>query len=169
MGSGGPYSASAVIKSLLRQLCLPTQLVPPRLIHVHESSQGDSDRRLELEDLFAALEEVSWNIEHPVLIVIDALDEPNMDDQKDFSRILDSLQNASWKTVITSRSDRNILPNILDRSLCFHMNETSIENDIRYFVDNAIRADAATDRILSRHPATRCEVIDTLTKRSQGM
>ena len=169
MGSGGPHSASAVTKSLLRQLCLPNQRVSPRLVDVYENSQSDSDRRLELADLFEALKEVSWNIRSSVLIIIDALDEPNMIDQDNFARILDSLQNPSWKTLITSRSDQHILPIVHERCLCFHITDSNVENDIRYFVDNAIRTDAATDRILSRHPATRSEVIDTLTTRSKGM
>lgn len=169
MSSGGSHSASDVTTSLLRQLCLPFHVIPERLEHIYERSNGDSDRQLKLDDVIEALKETSRDIHQPTMIVLDALDEINMRDRTDFAKVISSLKATSWKFLITSRSAQDILPNVCDDCSYFSIADEDIATDIRYFVDSALKENGAVDRILSGDPGFRSEVIDTLTTRSSGM
>ncbi len=169
MSSGRLHSASAVTTSLLRQLCLPFHLIPQRLQHIYERSNGESDRRMRLDDLIEALKEASRDIRQPIMIVLDALDVVNMRDPMEFTKVISSLKGTSWKFFITSRSAQDILPNVCDGCSYLSIADEKVAMDIRYFVDSALKDNEAVDSILSRHPDFRSEVIDTLTTHSNGM
>jgi hypothetical protein len=168
MRSGGKlHSATDVATSLLRQLCLQFHIVPERLKQLYEQSGSEANAPLELEDIVEALIEASRSIYQPVMIVLDALDECNMREQKEFVRVLASLKETSWKYLVTSRLDQDILSRAYDDCYQFSIKDDDVENDIRNFVDSAIRGNEPVGTI-SRDRHLRLEVIETLTSRAHG-
>ena len=165
---GGLRSATDVVASLLRQLCLSYHIVPRCLEQLHERSNHTSHIQLELGDLLEAMREISREIRHPVLIVMDGLDECNMREPKDFRRLFTGLKETSWKVLATSRSEKDIVSKASKDCLQFSITEDSVENDIRNVVDSALRWNEAVDDMLSDQ-TFRLEVIETLTHRAHGM
>lgn len=169
MSSGRLHSASEVTASLLRQLCLPRNLVPKRLKHIYERSNGASNRLVTLDDLIEALKETARDIHYPIIIVLDALDEVNMHDQGNFAKLVSNLKRIPWKFLITSRSAQGSLSNVCDGCSHLSITDENVSTDIRHYVGGVLKDNGAVDGILSRDPTFRSEVIDTLTTRSNGM
>jgi hypothetical protein len=169
MSSGRLHSASDVTASLLRQLCLPRNLVPKRLKHIYDRSNGASSHLVTLDDLIEALEETSRDIHYPIIIVLDALDEVNMHDQGDFAKLISNLKGIPWKFLVTSRSAQDSLSNDCDGCSHLSITDKDVATDIRHYVGGVLKDNGAVDGILSRDPRYRTEVIDTLTTRSNGM
>jgi hypothetical protein len=168
MSSGGKlHSATDVAASLLRQLCLQFHIVPERLRQLYEQSGRESNAPLELEDMLEALIEASRGIDQPVMIVLDALDECNMREQKEFVKVLSSLKETSWKSLVTSRLDQDILSRAYDGCYQFSIKDDNVENDIRNFVDTAVRGNEPVGTML-RDRDLRLEVTETLTSRARG-
>lgn len=169
MGSGGrPYSATNVVASLLRQLCLSYHIVPRRLEQLYEQSDHKSHLQLELDDILDAMREASRDVRQPVVIVLDGLDECNLREPKDFAKVFTNLEGTAWKFFVTSRSTQDILSKAKERCSQFLITEDSVENDIRNFVDSALRWNEPVDNMLSDR-AFRLHVIETLTHRAHGM
>ena len=169
MSSGGRlHSATDVVASLLKQLCLSYHIVPRCLEQLYERSNRKPYIQLKLDDMLEAMRETSREICHPVLIVMDGLDECNMRKPKDFRKVFTSLKATSWKVLVTSRSEEDILSKASKDCLQFSITEDSVENDIRSFVRSALRWNEPVDNMLSDQ-AFRLEVIETLTHRAHGM
>lgn len=169
MGSGGRlHSATDVIASLLRQLCLSFRIVPRRLKQLRERSDRGSSAQLELDDMLEALRETSRDIDQPIVIVVDGLDDCNMREQKDFIKILVGLKETSWKSLVTSRFEQDLLSKACQGCSQFSIKDDNVENDIRNFVESALRGNEPVDNMLSDE-AFRLEVIETLTSRAHGM
>ena len=169
MSSGGRlHSATDVTASLLRQLCLPFHIVPKRLKQLYEQSDREANTPLELDDMLEALRETSRYIDQPIMIVMDGLDECNMREQKDFIKVITSLKETSWKSLVTSRFDQDILSKACDGCSQFSIKDDNVESDIRNFVDAALRCNEPVDNMLSDRDF-RSEVIETLTSRAHGM
>ena len=169
MGSGGRvHSATDLTASLLRQLCLPFHIAPRRLIQLYERSDHKTNMRLELDDMLEALRETSRDIDQPVIVVIDGLDECNMLEQKDFIKVLTGLKETSWKSLVTSRFDHDIVTKACEGCTHFSITDDNVANDIRIFVESVLRGNEPVDNMLSDQ-TFRSEVIETLTSRAQGM
>ena len=73
MSSGGLHSASDLVASLLKQLCLQFRFVPRRLKKAYEQSEDESHLLLEPDDMLEALKDATRNICKDVTIVVDGL------------------------------------------------------------------------------------------------
>lgn len=169
MSSAKLDSASDVITSLLRQLCLPHHIVPSRLQQIFKKTNGEPGYRLELEDLLAALMEASHSIHQPVTIVIDGLDETNVREQHDFVKLLDSLKDTSWKCLVMSRDAQYVLPKIYNSFSEFIIQDNANEQDINNFVKSVLERNKPIHRMLNGDEKLRSELIETLTSRAHGM
>lgn len=173
MSSGNLHSASDVVTSLLKQLCLLFNIVPDRLKQIFEQKKGEPDYRLELGDLLTALRETSCSIHQPITIVVDGLDESNIREQDNFVQVFDSLKDTSWKCLVTSRDNckdtRTPLPRAHDRFSEFTIGDHENERDIYNFVDGALKENEPIDKMLDSDPEFRSELIETLTSRAHGM
>lgn len=138
------------------------------LEQLYERSDREPHIRLKMDDMLKAVRETSQEIRHPVPIVLDCLDECSMREPKDFRKVFTGLEETSWKVFVTSRSRRDILSKTSKGCLQFSITEDSVENDIRNFVDSALRWNEPVDNMLSDQ-TFRLEVIETLTHCSHGM
>ena len=168
MGSGRLHSASDLVASLLKQLCLPFHLVPRRLRQIYDQSEDQRHLLLGLNDMLQALKETSQDIHQPVTIVVDGLDEVNMNERKHFVKVLASLKATSCNWLITSRPNQDVIRGALEGYSEFSIEELHLGLDIRNFVDSAMGGDKPVHTML-RDEALRCDVIETLTSRAQGM
>ena len=159
MGSGGRlHSATDVVASLLRQLCLSFHMVTRRLKQLYKRSDHETNVWLELNDMLKALRETSQDINQPIVIVIDGLD----GEQKDFIKILTCLKETSWKILVTSRFEQDIVSKACKGCLQFSIkDDDNVRNDIRNFVDSALRGNEPVENLLS-DGEFRSEVIKTL-------
>ena len=142
--------------------------MPRRLRRLYEQSDREPNTRLELDDLLEALRETSQDIDQPIVIVMDGLEECNVREQKDFVKVLTGLKETSWKSLVTSRFEQEISSKACKGCLQFSINDDDVKNDIRNFVDCALRGNEPVDNMLS-DPALRLQVIETLTYRAHGM
>ena len=141
--------------------------MPRRLEQLYERSHQELKVQLELDVMLEALRETSRDIKQPIVIVIDGLDECNVCEQKDFTRILTSLKETSWKCLVTSRFEQDILSKACKDCSQFSIKEDNVENDIRNFVDSALRWNEPVDSMLSDQ-TLGLQVIKTLTLRAHG-
>ncbi|KAF6228937.1 hypothetical protein HO133_007049 [Letharia lupina] len=118
--------------------------------------------------MLEALRETSREIDQPIMIVTDGLDECNMNERKDFIKVLTGLKKTSWKSLVTSRFDQDVLSQACDGCFQFSIKDENVEDDIRNFVDSALRGNEPVDNMLSDR-AFRLEVIETLTSRAHGI
>lgn len=169
MGNGKIYSASDVVTSLLRQLCLPFHIVPDRLRQIFERTNDEHSYKLELDDLLEALREVSRYIDQQFTIVIDGLDEVNICKQSDFVKIFNSFKDMSWKCLVTSRDTRGFFSKAYNRFSEFVIAHDANEEDIYNFVNSVLEENEPIDRMLGSDPKLRSTLIDTLTLRANGM
>lgn len=137
-------------------------------LKISDESRVKSNTLLELDDMLEALRETSREIDQPIMIVTDGLDECNMNERKDFIKILTGLKKTSWKSLVTSRFDQDVLSQAYDGCSEFSIKDENVEDDIRVFVDSALRGNEPVDNMLSDR-AFRSEVIETLTSRAHGM
>ena len=169
MGSGRLYSASEIVTSLLRQLCLRFGIVPDRLRQIHERTNDEPSYRSELGDLLEALREVSRSIHQQVTLIIDGLDEINIRKQSDFVKVFNSIKDMCWKCLVTSRDPRGFFSEAYNRFSEFIIGDDANEKDIYNFVKSVLRENEPIDRMLGSDPKFRSELINTLTLRSHGM
>lgn len=169
MAHGKSHSASDVIRSLLRQLCLPFNIVPDRLQQLFEQANGEPGYRLELKDLLEALREASRSIHQPITIIVDGLDEINIGEQRDFVQIFDSFKDTSWKCLVMSRDTQDILPKAYNHFSEFIIREDANRKDIEDFAKSVLRENEPVHRMLDSDPNLRSKIIDTLTSRAHGM
>ena len=169
ISSGKLHSASDVVTSLLRQLCLPLHIVPNRLQQIFEQTNGERSYKPKLEDLLETLMEVSRSIHQPVTIVVDGLDEINIRKQSDFVQVFDKLKFTSWKCLVTSRNTRCGWPEAQNRYSQCIIEDDANEQDISNFVKSVLRENEPVDRILDSDPDFRSMLIETLTSRAHGM
>lgn len=88
--------------------------------------------------MLEAMRETSRDIDQPMAIVLDGLDECNMRQQKDFMKVFTGLKETSWKFLITSRFDQDIFLKVCRDCSQYSIAEDDLENDIRNFVDSAL-------------------------------
>ena len=169
MSSGKLHSASDVVTSLLRQLCLPFHIVPKRLQEIFQKTNGEPGHKLGLEDLLEALREVSRSISQPVIMIIDGLDETNIREQGDFVQVFDSLKNTNWKCLVTSRDTRRFLPKGYDQFSRFIIEDDANKEDIGSFVESVLKGHEPVDTMLKKDPNLRSDLIRTLTLQAHGM
>ena len=169
MSSEKLNSASEVVTSLLRQLCLPFHTVPYRLQQIFEQTNGESGYNLELEDSLEALREVSFSIHQPIAIVIDGLDENNIQEPSDFLQVFDSLRDISWKCFVTSRGTQYVLPNDCNSFSEFAIEDHANDQDISNFVKGVLGQNKPVDKMLNSDPELRFQLINTLTSQANGM
>ena len=166
MGSGGRlHLATDVVASLLGQLYLSLHMAPRQL---YRWSDHERNVRLELDDMLKVLRETSQDINQPILIVIDGWDECDMREQKDFEKVLACLKETSWKILVTSRFGKDIMSKACKDCSQFSIKDDNIRNDVRNFVDSALRGNEPADNMLS-DGEPRSEVKETLTYHSHGM
>ena len=169
MSSGGaPYSATDVTASLLRQLCVQFRIVPQRMQQLYECTDPAGTIRLDLDDVLEAVRQAAQEIDQPIMIIIDGLDECNMSEQRGFIKLFAGLKETFWKSLITSRFDQDILAKACGGCLRFSIKDENVENDIRHFVDSALRGTEPINTMF-RDRVFRSEVIETLTSRAHGM
>ena len=169
MSSATLHSASDIVTSLLKQLCLPLHIVPDRLQRIFEQTNSQHRYRLELEDSLEALKEVFHSIHQPVTIVIDGFDETNIREQSGFVQVLKSLKGTSAKCLVTSRSTQFVLAKACDRFSAFVIEDDANTEDIRYFVTCVLKENKPVDRMLNGDPELRSELVNTLTSQARGM
>ena len=162
-------SASDVVTSLLRQLCLPFHIVPARLQQMFEQTNSGHGCRLQLKDALGALQEASRSIHQPIIIIIDGLDETNIPEQSDFVQVFDSLKDTSTKCLVTSRGTQYVLPKAYNSSSEFVIDDQANRRDIHNFVECVLEENKPVKRMLNDDPKLREEVLDTLTSRAHGM
>ena len=166
MSSVTSYSASVVVASLLRQLCLPFHIVPYCLQRIFEKTNGEPGYKLELEDSLEALREVSLSIHQPIAIIIDGLDETNIQQRSDFVQVFNSLRDTSWKCLVTSRC---VSPKAYNSFSEYFIEDHANDEDISYFVECALKQNKPVDRMLDHDSNFRRQLISTLTSRANGM
>lgn len=169
MSSASPHSASEVVTSLLKQLCVPLHIVPDRLQQIFEQTNDESGYRLQLEDSLEALKEAIHSIQQPVTIIIDGLDETNVREQSDFIQVFNSLQGTSSKCLVTSRGNQSVLPNACDRFFEFFIENDANEKDIYNFLKGVLEENEPVDNMLTGDPELRLQLLDILTSRARGM
>lgn len=169
MSSVKSYSASDVVTSLLRQLCLPFHIVPYCLQRIFEKSDGEPGYKLELEDSLEALREVSLSIHQPIAIIIDGLDEINIQEPSDFVQVFNSLRVTSWKCLVTSRGTQYVSPKAYNRFSEYFIEDHANDEDISNFVKCALKQNKPVDRMLDADREFRDQLINTLTSRANGM
>ena len=174
MSSTTFHSASDVVTSLLKQLCLPLHIVPARLQQIFEqtnSEQTNSEHgyKLELEDSLEALREAFRSIHQPITIIIDGFDETNIREQSDFVPVFNSLKSTSSKCLVTSRGTQKGLPKAYNSFSEFVIEDGANEEDIYNFVKCILEENEPVDRMLNSDEKLRRELLDTLTLRSHGM
>ncbi len=169
MSSGKLHSASDVVASLLRQLCLPFHIVPNRLQEIFQKTNGERGPKLGLEDLLEALREVSHSIYQPIIIIIDGLDETNIREQSDFVQVFESLKNTNWKCLVTSRDTQKFLPRGYDQFFKLIIEDDANKKDIGSFVESVLKEYEPVDTMLKSDPNLRSDLIRTLTVQAHGM
>ena len=169
MGSAKSHSASDVVTSLLKQLCLPLHIVPARLQQIFEQTDVEHGYRLELKDSLEALREVFHSIHQPVTIIIDGLDETNIRERSDFVQVFKSLKGTPQNCLITSRGTQYVLPKAYDSFSEFVIEDDANGKDIYNFVKCVLEENEPVDRMLKGDEKLRLEVLKTLTSRSHGM
>lgn len=162
------HSALDLVTSLLKQLCLLSHIVPRRLKEVYDRSEDQAHLQLVLDDMLEAFKETSQDIHQPITIVVDGLDEVNMDGQKDMVKVLTSLKETSCNCLFTSRFDQGILLGALEGCSEFSIQNSHLVDDIRNFVDGALRGDKAVHEML-RDESLRSDVVFTLSSCANGM
>ena len=167
-GGGRPHSATNVIASILRQICLSFTIVPRRLKQLYGQSDREANIHLELDDVLEALRETSRNVDQPIFIVVDGLDDCNMREPKDFTKFFTGLKETSWKSLITSRFDQDIMSKVCKACSKDSIKDENVENDIRYFMDLALKGNEPVDNLLGVQ-TLRVEIIETLTSKAHGM
>ena len=167
MSSGRLHSAADIVTSLLRQLCLPFDIVPERLQQI--PTNGKDGYRLALADSLQALRETFDSIHEPITIVIDGLNKTNIREYSEFAQVFDSLKATSWRCLVTSRVNECVLSNSRSSFDEFVIEECLNQQDISNFVKGSLEANEPVDRILRSDPKLRSELIDTLTSSSRGM
>ena len=169
MSSATLYSASDVVTSLLKQLCLPRHIVPHRLQQIFEQTNSEHGYKLALEDSLEALRETFHSIHQPVTIIIDGFDETNIREQNDFVQVFNSLKGTSWKCLVTSRNTQCILPKAHHSFSEFVIEDDANEEDIKNFVAFVLKENKPVDRMLNGDPDFRLEFLNTLTSQARGM
>lgn len=169
MGSAKLHSASDVVTSLLKQLCLPLHIVPPRLQQIFEQTDNEHEYRLDLEDSLEALREAFHSIHQPATIIIDGLDETNIREQSDFVQVFNRLRGTPQKCLITSRGTQYILPKAYNSFFEFVIEDDANGQDIYNFVKCVLEENEPVDRMLKGDENLRSELLKTLTLRSHGM
>ena len=162
-------SASDVVTSLLKQLCLPLHIVPDRLQQIFEQTNSEHGYKLGLKNSLEALMEAFHSIHQPVTIVIDGFDETNIRGQSDFAQVFKILKTTSAKFLVTSRSTQFVLPKAYDRFSEFVIEDDANAEDIRYFVAYVLKENKPVDRMLNGDPELRSELVNTLTSQARGM
>ena len=138
MSSGRLHSASDLVASLLKQLCLQFRFVPRRLKEAYEQSEDESHLLLEPDDMLEALKDATRNIRKDVTIVVDGLDEVNMNERKPFVKILATLKETSWNWLFISRPNQDFLDSALKGCSRFSLESFHLVHDIRHFVVGAL-------------------------------
>lgn len=168
MSSGRLYSASDLVASLLKQLCLPFHFVPRHLRRVYDQSEDQRHLLLGLNDLLQAPKETTQGIHQPITIVVDGLDEVNMNESNHFLQVFASLKETSCNWLFTSRLNQVVIRGALNGYSEFSIEELHLGHDVRHFIDSALGGDKPVHTML-RDEALRCDVLETLTSRAQGM
>ena len=168
MSSGRLHSASDLVASLLKQLCLPFHFVPRHLRQIYERSEDQRHLLLGLNDMLQALKETSQDLHQRITIVVDGLDEVNMNERTHFVKVLASLKETSCNWLFTSRPDQDLIRGALEGYSAFSIEKLHLGHDIRNFVDSALGGDKPVHSML-RDEALRRDVLETLTSRAQGM
>ena len=162
------HSASDLVTSLLRQICLRSNTVPDRLQRAFKQTSGESGPSLGWQDLLEALEEVSRSANQKIAIIVDGLDETNTCEQSGCLQVFDSLKDTSWKWLVTSRGTRNILPTAYKDVPEFTIGEDANKEDIRNFVTSVLSESEPFDRMLESDPELRSRLEDTLASQAHG-
>ena len=163
------HSASDIVTSLLKQLCLPLHIVPACLQQIFEQTHSEHGYKLELEDSLEALREAFRSIHQPITIIIDGFDETNIREQSDFVPVFNSLKSTSSKCLVTSRGTQKGLPKAYNSFSEFVIEDGANEEDIYNFVKCVLEENEPVDRMLNGDEKLRRELLDTLTLRSHGM
>ena len=169
MSSAKLHSASDVVTSLLKQLCLPLHIVPHRLQQIIEQTNSEHEYRLEIEDSLEALREVFHSVHQPITIIIDGFDETNIRERSDFVQVFNSLKDTPQKCLITSRDTQYVLPKAFNSFSEFVIEDDANEEDIYNFVRCVLAENEPVDRMLKGDEELRLELLHTLTLRSHGM
>ena len=169
MSSTTSHSASDVVTSLLKQLCLPLHIVPARLQQIFEQTNSEHGHKLELEDSLEALMEAFRSIHQPVTIIIDGFDGTNIREQNDFVPVFNSLKSTSSKCLVTSRGTQYVLPKAYNSFSELVIEDGANEEDIYNFVKCILEENEPVDRMLNGDEKLRLELLNTLTSRSHGL
>ena len=162
------HSASDLVTSLLRQLCLQLNTVPDRLQRAFKQTSGESGPSLGWQELLEALKEVSRSANQKIAIIVDGWDETNTCEQNGCLQVFDSLKDTSWEWLVTSRASRNILPTACKDISEFTIGEDANKEDIRNFVISVLSESEPIDRMLESDPELRSRLEDTLTSQAHG-
>ena len=169
MSSAKAYSASEVITSILKQLCLSLQIVPTRLQQILERAKGVASYKSAFEESLEGLREISKSVGRPIIIMIDGFDKTNIRGLRDFAQVFSSLENTSFKCLVTSRSTRFVLPDAHNSFSEFVIEDDANEQDISNFIKCTLSDNPPIDRMLKGDPGFRDELIKTLISRAHGM
>ena len=88
--------------------------------------------------MLEAMRETSRDIDQPMAIVLDGLDECNMRQQKDFMKVFTCLKEKFWKFLVTSRFDQDIFSKVCRGCYQYSIAEDDLDDNIRNFVDSAL-------------------------------
>ena len=114
MSRGRLHSASNLVASLLKPLCLPFHFVPSRSKQFHEQSEDQRHLLMELDDMLEALKETLRYIHQSIRIVVNGVDEVNMNKRKHFVKALASLTESSCNWLFTSLPEQDSIRGALE-------------------------------------------------------
>jgi hypothetical protein len=161
--------ASAILKSLIKQILSVFEKIPPEMERNLEKIFLSSHREPGIEDLYTMLLDIT-QIPHTSYIVIDGLDECRANDRKRFLTYMNQLMRDSKskrKIIVSSREKIDISRSLADFkkiSLCAAMNHSDIEIYIRETIEEKLK-----DVDLMVGPGMVKEINDALIKGSDGM
>lgn len=164
----GRCSAIDIIANLVRQLCLPLQVLPECLKDAYDRSQNNPEVGLKLEDMLEALLETSRSIDEPITIVLDGLDQLNPSEQTEIMKVMDQLKESGCKCLVTSRPTQSLWNKQHDDYYKYSIQDKNTAKDIRNFIESALSENKALDKMLSGDRKLKRDVVDTLTSRSHG-
>lgn len=157
-------TASAIVASLAKQLAATKTKLPQNLVDLYEQL-GNGNVQPNLQQLQSLLLSLCGSFTR-TFVLVDALDECNIiEERRLFLSTLQSLQEASVKTFVTSR------PNHEDIRAQFsqvpQVEIAATENDIKRYVKQKMISNPVFMKRIT--PELKKEITDTITARASGM
>lgn len=169
MGHGRVQAARDLLKSVFRQLNRSEDALLPNALD--ELKSRDSELDWSYATLYRHLDEqLGYFLKEqiPIFILIDALDEENMIDEKNFIQVISMLHSRGSRLLVTSRTDW--ASGVVDKASCLYVSITPQTNmpGIKEFVEVQLNSSMFVQDICKEDPRFLKRMQDALAEDAQG-